>query len=1335
MRFLKLQKEARDANPEVLARTIIESYECQRRIRSSRVLTASRRHGLHGRVVIEYPYLQPDPWQPLSAAALFSNLDSLLSQIALIIDFVHFSDLVHCDLKLENFMVNSSCDEPRLVLVDLEFMRPDGSAAEATILGTPEHIAPEIRADEEAVTQSDAYSLGVSLRKVIETFVDAGSQGLSDEKLGALRNLVDDLTHDSPFERPVSLLDALLEHGLLGTDRYDALNRELLGMLLHSSFLVNRRDLGRGRKRVGLLLKDIRVLGVSRELTEDLQRVLAESPRDGLRVVRRLINSTEIQRFGRYWALRFDDRAILDAYQSLDQNLSTDKLSNRELVRKADELQADKQYEKAYLILKRAYAEPPGNDSNQHITLLERLHDLAAKLNRPRDTVEFIKKSLPLQTGEKVLESSYLLVRLLFGLARYDEALETIFSRIEMARDLGEHQWELRFEALSLLYEKCGLDKSARLSRLGELAEEADRLGYHPVRVAARYNIGCLLWLAGDHKGAVNRVAEASRIAKGQRLDELTGICTAFLAKLYYDVGRYTESQKLIERNLRRERDTFNLNAVTGLLSTAVANLDKLDKLDSAMLRNEESMSFSSQRLSIEGILTCLLRRAHILIEMGDLTAARRQLLECLALRGDFWSHRNSGWAHHLLALIALMQGRREDCRRHLSLGREIYPDSDRYSLRELDFLECLDRMVNGGGDCSGDLLEIYRELAEEHSFYYAAWAALHLILTARFPVSTLSDHDHFKELTQASPEVPMFRAVLALIRGSGDDAGVPAISALKEALQAFDLTRSKFLGLTLCEAIGRKYRESGREALAARYLEASLRLAQGLRNQHVQDRLSSQLRDIERPASNHKRLVDSVRGISDILSQTGGYRESLKGLVSFAVEHTGAERGVLLLKADARSGMRAVASVNCDDLSCTDIERFSSSVPGMVARSAQALVVDNAQVDQRTAGFQSIVMHNILSVVCVPVHHRGKMLGALYLDHHSVPSLFKEQDLVWIETVANFVGVALFTTQASRKLLTDHQRMIGQLEEAGRGPEFLTADPGMRRLLDQLPDIASSSAPVLLMGEPGTGKEILADMIHRRSPRAEKPFLKMNCAAVPEDMAESELFGVAKGAATGVAEREGKLSAADEGTLLLDEVGDMSLTLQAKLLRAVEYQSFERLGSNRTINVDIRFIYATNKELDKLVEMGLFRADLLDRIRVIKLQISPLRERPGDISMLIDHFLNVFSVGRPAPRFGDDALAALRNYWWPGNVRELKNVIEQCTILYPEALITPDMLPIKLDATTAIKTKEGAMAAEAARIRQALVQCNWNKTQAARLLGMHVSSLRRRIARHDIQP
>jgi Nif-specific regulatory protein len=522
---------------------------------------------------------------------------------------------------------------------------------------------------------------------------------------------------------------------------------------------------------------------------------------------------------------------------------------------------------------------------------------------------------------------------------------------------------------------------------------------------------------------------------------------------------------------------------------------------------------------------------------------------------------------------------------------------------------------------------------------------------------------------------------------------------------------------------------------MAGRYFEAALRQARGLGNTHLIERLSAQIEQIEKSSASQQRLVDSVRTISDILSRTGSYRESLESLVSFAVEHTGAERGVLLLRKEQEAAMRAAASVNCDDQSRADIERFSSSIPGAVVRSAESLIVDNARSDDRTARFQSIVTHNILSVICVPILHQNEVLGALYLDHHSVPSLFKEEDLTWIETVANFVGVALITAQSSRKLQTDRQRIVGELEEAGRSTDFLTADPGMRRLLDQLPNIASSSAPVLIVGEPGTGKEILADMIHRQSPRSDKPFLKMNCAAVPEDMAESELFGVARGAATGVTEREGKLSAADEGTLLLDEIGDMPLSLQAKLLRAVEYQSFERLGSNRTVYVDVRLLYATNKNLNELVANDLFRADLLDRIQVIKLKITPLRERRGDIPLLLDHFLKVFAAGRPAPRFSDEAMAALKSYRWPGNVRELKNVVEHCTILYSGAFITPDMLPVELGATAGVRdTKETIEEAEAARIRQALAETNWNKSQAARLLGMHVSSLRRRMEKYDIQ-
>ena len=233
---------------------------------------------------------------------------------------------------------------------------------------------------------------------------------------------------------------------------------------------------------------------------------------------------------------------------------------------------------------------------------------------------------------------------------------------------------------------------------------------------------------------------------------------------------------------------------------------------------------------------------------------------------------------------------------------------------------------------------------------------------------------------------------------------------------------------------------------------------------------------------------------------------------------------------------------------------------------------------------------------------------------------------------------------------------------------------PKMIQLREQVEMAAKSNGRVLILGESGSGKELIAHLLHEHSSRVEKPFVEMNCAAIPQELIESELFGHEKGSFTGAFERKkGKFELADEGTLFLDEVGDMSLTTQSKVLRVMETQEFQRVGGNKNIKVDVRIIAATNKDLIEEVKKGNFREDLLYRLNVIPISVPPLRERKEDIPAIVEHFLSYFAVeyGQKPKTITEDGLKVLESYEWPGNIRELRNMIERLVIMTPSNTIT----------------------------------------------------------------
>jgi two-component system response regulator FlrC len=291
-----------------------------------------------------------------------------------------------------------------------------------------------------------------------------------------------------------------------------------------------------------------------------------------------------------------------------------------------------------------------------------------------------------------------------------------------------------------------------------------------------------------------------------------------------------------------------------------------------------------------------------------------------------------------------------------------------------------------------------------------------------------------------------------------------------------------------------------------------------------------------------------------------------------------------------------------------------------------------------------------------------------------------------------------------------------------------------MKKVFEIAENVATSRAAVLITGESGTGKELLARFIHAKSPRALRRFVAVNCAAVPEGLLESELFGFEKGAFTGADQRKiGKFESAHESTFLLDEISEMALPLQAKLLRVLQEGEIERLGGSQPVKVNVRIVATTNRDLEAMVKAGTFREDLYYRLNVIPLSVPSLRSRPGDIEYLARHFADTSCAenGLPAKTLSEEALGKLRKYPWPGNVRELQNVIERCVLLTPEALIGPDQIMLaEITGEVERPLAPGMTVGEAERllILKTLEFTSQNRTRAAEMLGISIRTLRNKL-------
>lgn len=378
-------------------------------------------------------------------------------------------------------------------------------------------------------------------------------------------------------------------------------------------------------------------------------------------------------------------------------------------------------------------------------------------------------------------------------------------------------------------------------------------------------------------------------------------------------------------------------------------------------------------------------------------------------------------------------------------------------------------------------------------------------------------------------------------------------------------------------------------------------------------------------------------------------------------------------------------------------------------------------------------------SVLC---WQAGTTPAVICLEHKSSPAT--EPGRVTLEAIGNLLVPALIELQGRLTLAGPRQAPPAPLPESlvfrgvsGSNPQFLAVLAAVAR-------IAETNVTVLIRGESGTGKELIARAIHDSSQRASKPFVAINCAAIPETLLEAEFFGVEKGAATGVVQRPGRFEQADSGTIFLDEIGDMSLTLQAKLLRVLEERTFERVGGERPISVDVRIVAATNRDINAMVQAGRFRQDLYYRLNTVELTLPPLRERSEDIPALVQHFIETSNheFGRSVSDIELAAMKLLCQYHWPGNIRELQHVIERAVIVCDNNTITPADLPSVINRSTSTSTRQRrrrAVDATDTKERQMLTAClkqaGGDVTKAAATAGYSRAHFYRLLKKHGILP
>ena len=474
---------------------------------------------------------------------------------------------------------------------------------------------------------------------------------------------------------------------------------------------------------------------------------------------------------------------------------------------------------------------------------------------------------------------------------------------------------------------------------------------------------------------------------------------------------------------------------------------------------------------------------------------------------------------------------------------------------------------------------------------------------------------------------------------------------------------------------------------------------------------------------------------------------ESSLALLRDSIE---ADRLTLIERDPAGDGdYRVGHMVTASGVSSRNRIAISRTVFAYVEKERKPFFCSNPQSDKRLGRSDSLRQSGIRSVLCAPLIEGDRVVGFLYADNFVSREPFNKEDLDFVAAVGAMIG-------AWRRQSREWQGMAAVAGGAVLAPvgrhTFVTQNARMKEILEVVHKVARSDTTFLITGESGTGKELIARMAHMASPRGRGPFLCVNCAALPDTLLESELFGHEKGAFTGaVASRAGKFEAARGGTIFLDEIGDISLSAQAKILRVLQEREIERLGGNRSVAVDVRVIAATNKTLAEEIRSGRFREDLFYRLNVIRIELPPLRERLDDLPALVEFFIqSVRSEVRSAVRRASpETLEVLGRYRWPGNVRELRNVIERAVVLGSDEAIWPDDLPPEVRGQTAppvVAPAATGIAGDESRILRSLAECErehilrvlnhtgWNKKRAAEILGISRSALYEKIATFSLE-